>query len=110
MLLQNIHNSALLINGDMSSSLVSYIMNMDKINFVSIQAVFTGTPVGVLKIKIQTGLSSTYSDYTGSSQIVNGAGDVTWTISDISFTNLQVAYTYASGSGVLNIFSSGKQF
>ncbi len=116
----------LLTAGDMSGNLVSTGVNLNQCVLYSIQAVFTGAPVGILKLQISDDIvpispSSTnpvsdnpsanvvnWSDYTGSEYSISAAGNITWKVADVSEVWVRVVYTRTSGTGALTIVYAGK--
>lgn len=72
-----------------------------------VQAVFTGSPVGSIKLQISND-SSNWTDYTGSATSISAAGDVAWNLSNIGYRYLRVVYTRTSGTGSLSVTVSGK--
>lgn len=92
----------LIVNGDMSGNITQSVTQpMIGIALSAIQAVWTGSPVGTLKLQISND-NVTYTDYTGSSTAVSGAGNFIWNLLDVGYRYIRVAYTAASGSGTLN--------
>lgn len=80
---------------------------LQQMQIASVQAVWTGSPVGTLSLLISND-GVTYSTYTGSSTAVSGAGDFVWNLASLGFNYVKVKYTRASGTGSLNITVSGK--
>lgn len=111
----------LLSAGNMASaSLNSLGLNLDQTSLYSIQAVFTGSPVGVLKLQISNddvaiaaGTNSAanvthWTDYTGSSYSLSAAGDFAWNVWPAGYRWIRAVYTKTSGTGSLTITYSGK--
>lgn len=98
----------LLEDGDMSGNITSIPQQLNSIAMASIQAVWTGgSASGSLKLQISND-NVTYSDYTGSSTPVSGAGDFIWNIVATPYPWIRVVYTRTSGTGLLNITVNGK--
>lgn len=85
---------------------------------LSIQAVWTGSPVGDFKIQTsddfytvsQSALITNWTDYTGSTQAAGGAaGNATWRIADAGDRWYRVVYTSTSGSGTVNARFQAKE-
>jgi hypothetical protein len=72
-----------------------------------IQAVFTGTPDGTLKLQISND-DTNWTDYTGSSEAISGAGNFAWNIINIGFQYVRLVYTRSSSTGSLSATVSGK--
>ncbi len=111
----------LLTNGDMSASLASNGENVNQIFMYSIQAVFTGAPVGSFKLQLSNdnvpmGINGqdpainvvNWVDYTGSDAAITAAGNFMWIISDGGYQWVRVVYTRTSGTGTCNILYNGK--
>lgn len=112
-------NEVLLNAGDASGSLNSGVLNMQFLYGVAIQAVFTGSPVGTIKLQgscdpgtlnIQIAPTSVinWNDISDSSQAVSGSGIVDWNYNGAFFKWLRVVYTSTSGTGTLTITANGK--
>lgn len=99
----------LVSGGNMSGNITSSGLDALSWSNIDIQAVFTGSPVGTLKLQTSDdvvpncSLATNWSDYTGSSSAVSGAGNFTWHISGTGTRCMQVVYTFTSGSGSLNV-------
>lgn len=87
----------ILTAGDMSTAtVVSNGIDMNQMFGGSIQAVFTGAPVGTLTLEISNDIVTqipggganlasgvtTWTTYTGSSQAISAAGDFTYILAD----------------------------
>lgn len=107
--------------GNMSSATITSIgIDLNQLDLDSIQAVWTGSPVGTLKIQVSNDIVAVapganpaanvthWSDYTGSSTAVSGAGDITYNMTFVGYRWVQLVYTKTSGSGTLNATFSGK--
>lgn len=95
--------------------------DLNQIIMFSVQAVFTGTPVGTLKLQISDDIVNqapqgsdpaanvqNWSDYSGSEVAVSAAGNWTWIVSDASYRWMRVVYVRTSGTGSVTITYSGK--
>lgn len=117
----------LLVNGNMASSINSNGVYLDQLATYAIQAVWTGSPIGSLKLQIScdavpplfspTGSSTVtnaaanvvnWSDYTGSTVAVSGAGNWAWKVDISGEFWVRLVYTESSGSGTLNVNFTGK--
>ena len=108
--------------GDMSTAtLTSTGIDMNQIVLASIQAVYTGAPVGTLILEVSNDIIKinptvanqsanvvTWTTYTGSSVSVSAAGDFVWNLTDIGYRWLRMKYTKTSGTGSLTAVFSGK--
>lgn len=87
----------------------------------SIQAIFTGSPVGTVKLQGSSDVAPdanfsaanfsviNWTDISGSSQSISSAGNVAWDISRTGFSWIRVVYTSSSGAGTITaqIFTKG---
>lgn len=96
--------------GDMStSSINSTAVDLDAYIGFSCQAVFSGSPVGTLKLQISDDILSdcasvtNWSDYTNSSYSLSAAGNYSWNVAQAFYRCMRVVYTKSSGTGTLNV-------
>lgn len=109
-------SSQIVTSGDMSTTEVDSIpVDMNQILNASIQAVYTGSPVGTLKLQFSDSLtlpcnssSIVWNDYTGSSQSITVAGRFAYNLLDAGYRCLRLVYVRTSGTGTLNATFSGK--
>lgn len=105
----------------MGASVNSRGKEMSDVWVASIQAFWTGGSAdGTLKLQtsddnvpVGTGANQSaqvvnWTDYTGSSTVVAGAGDFTWRLEAIGDKWIRVVYTRTSGTGTLTINFMGK--
>lgn len=119
----NYFPAIIVTNGDMSTAEIDSIgMDMRQNLNGAIQAVYTGAPVGTIKLQFSTDIqvpgcenqntccpsSSTWNDYTGSSQAVAAAGRFAWNLLDAGYACLRLVYVKTSGTGSLNATFIGK--
>lgn len=108
-------------NQSMTSAFFSHGVDLNQVAFFSIQAVWTGSPVGKLSIQIsnqdvnptinspnQASNVTNWTDYTGSSTDVNGAGDFLWNAHSSGYRWVRVKWIPTSGTGTCNIEYNGK--
>lgn len=104
-------NASLVSDGNMTASINSSAFDLQLFNNYSIQAIFTGSPNGSLKLQISNDIADSptnWSDYTGSSTTVTTSGDFVWKVSSAGERYVRVVYTFSSGSGTLNVSISAK--
>lgn len=70
----------------------------------SIQAVFSGSPVGTVKLQVSNDLGGdtpvvNWNDVASSNFAVSGAGVFDWNVSPFHFRWISVAYVSTSGTG-----------
>lgn len=104
----------------MGASINSIGVDLQQLNLNSIQAVFTGSPVGTLSIQVSNDNVAVaaganpaanvvnWSDYTGSSSAVSGAGNLTYNLTFAGYRWVRLVYTRSSGTGTLNATFTGK--
>lgn len=101
--------------GDMSAA--SIISPGEDLKFVplgSVSAQWTGAPMGTLKLQVSNDIVElaasvvNWSDFSGSSIAVNGAGDVTYNLANAGYRWTRIVYTKTSGTGTLNAILSAK--
>jgi hypothetical protein len=99
----------------MGASINSSGIDLNQQMIYAIQAVWTGTPAGTLKIQVSNDIvpvaSSVvnWTDYTGSSQTLSGsAGDFVWNVLNVGYRWMRLVYTRSSSTGTLNVTYSGK--
>lgn len=115
------NTSKLATNQSMGATFASNGVDTGQIVLLSIQAVWTGSPVGSFKLQIsnddvpvavepnkpyaQNPSSNVvnWTDYTGSTTAVSGAGDFMWNILESGYRWIRVVYTRTSGTGTCNI-------
>lgn len=105
----------LLVDGDMSGSLLTNLVDVSYTDNVGIQLNFTGTPVGTFAVEgsidyddhLSTG---NWSSLTFSSTpSAAGAADVhLLNLNQLPYKKIRVRYTRSSGSGTLNVFIMAK--
>lgn len=80
-----------------------------QIVLLSIQLVFTGTPVGTFSLECSNDeydsklAPQNWTKIAGSAQDVTEAGDHTWNIQDAGYRWIRVVYTADSGTGTLTV-------
>ncbi len=99
----HVSNQQIVTNGDMSGNITSLSTNIDEVVSYCVQATFTGSPVG--SIKVQASNDPTllgYGDVTESIASVTGAGTYILNVEFPSYSYVQLVYTSSSGSGTMN--------
>ena len=102
-------NDTLLTNSSESlgTNWTSEALYTNSVYLLSIQLVFTGSPVGIFSLQSsndeygKVGGPSNWVEIPGSAISISAAGDHTWNFSSISFNFLRVVYTRTSGTGSL---------
>jgi hypothetical protein len=96
----------------MTTDITSPTVLLNSILLLSIQASWTGAPVGTLKLQASNDLENSptqaWSDVAASSFNVNGAGDILYNLSEIGYCRMRLVYTRSSGSGTLRVTANGK--
>lgn len=108
----------IITSGDMSGTISSEAVDVAHLVAYSIQAVFTGSPVGVLKLQCSNDITdpgsrtpfvpTNWTDIAGSSQSVSAAGDHAWNVLTAGYRFVRAVWTPSSGTGVLGARFFGK--
>ncbi len=108
-------------NGDMSGTLTinSAITDLNQQYVYSIQAVYSGTPVGSLKLQASNDIVTlgagggqpaitNWTDISGSTVGISAAGNYLWNVSNFGYRWTRLVYTQTSGTGTLNVVLNAK--
>lgn len=80
---------------------------LDEIALLSLQVIFTGSPVGSFRLQCsgdrynKTNPPANWTEVEGSTVAITEAGDITWNFEGVGFNWLKIIYTYTGGSGTL---------
>ena len=86
----------------MTEDLTSDTQVISEDSLIAIQAIFSGTPVGILKL--QNSLDNEHwCDAPSTETEVSGPSSVIWDISHTAIPFWQIVYTYTSSTGILNV-------
>lgn len=98
--------------GDMAGSLTSAAVSLYQIYGWSAQFVFTGSPVGTLKVQVSDDrylneynavqTPTNWTDLVDSSTAIAAAGDITYNVDTAYYNWIRFVYTRSSGSGTLD--------
>lgn len=104
-----------------TSTIVSDAIPLDQIIAFAIQAVYTGTPVGTIKLQAScdapertnqtsngTSTPMNWTDVIDSPYAVSGAGTFMWNVTTSGYRFVRVVYTNTSGIGVLGALMCAK--
>jgi hypothetical protein len=107
--MQILSTSHPVVAASMASTITGAAVDTGPYSSTSVQAAWTGTPTGTLKIQIaDDDAASVWTDYTGSSVSLTGTADTcAWFFSTASRW-VRVVYTFTSGTGTLNVYVSQK--
>jgi hypothetical protein len=94
---------------------IEAIQQLDQIFAYSIQAAYTGSPDGTLKLQCSNDYSpefgtGTWTDIADSSNSISGAGSSTWNVTSSNYAWVKFVFTFSSGSGTLNVHFFGRGF
>ena len=82
------------------------------LNRYAIQAAFTGTFSGALKLQVSNDDLDTapvnWDDLASSSTAITAAGTYTWNVSSVAYRWVRVVYTFTSGSITLSLTFTGR--
>jgi len=101
-------NSAVLSAADASSSQTSITINSADLHLASAQVVITGTAAGAVKLQASndaptSGAVSNWSDISGATVSVSGAGAYLIPELDVCYNHLQAVFTRSSGTGTITV-------
>lgn len=97
----------LVVNHSMASSFQSAGQFLDHYTIYSIQAVYTGSPVGTLSLASSND-GVTWDTITGTSTAVSAAGSTMFNVTITGYKWVRLEYVATSGTGTLNAFYVGK--
>lgn len=104
---ETLYNVKIVTNGDMSSTITSSVTDLSKTDGYGIEANWTGSPVGTLKLQVSIN-NLPFVDYPSSATAVNGPGTAIWEVTTAFYSSIQLVYIPSSGSGTLNAQILGK--
>lgn len=112
------YNKLILSNVVMNTTINGPAMELKEIFGFCIQATYTGTPTGTLKLQcavtpVQEGgttvpepATADWNDIADSSFVISSAGTYTWNFHDSMFTWVRLVYTDASGGTSTAVLSA----
>jgi hypothetical protein len=104
----------MIVSAPMTSSISSNVVDLQNMEHVAIQAIYTGSPNGVLKLQTSCDLVSdgssvvNWTDLNGDSVTITTAGSTIFRHSGLGDRWIKAVYTFSSGTGTLNVNFSGK--
>lgn len=98
----------LITNASMATTVTSDPIDMTGVDGASIQCVFTGTPVGMIRVRASND-GVTYTTVRGAAVNISDAGDIIFNIPAIKTPYLIVQFVRDSGTGTLTVTSYQKQ-
>lgn len=105
----HVSNSAIVTNGNMTTTINSIPTNIDAVISYSVQAVMTGSPTGTIilqaSLDVITDSTSTITNWTpitDSEVNINSAGTYMVNYEFPSYSWVRLVYTPSGGSGTLN--------
>lgn len=113
-------NEVLISAQSMAASFNSDPVDVRNLIVGSIQIVFTGAPVGSVKLQSsndaiqfldQPGIqpaATNWTDVDSSTLAISAAGTIMYNLTSIGYDQLRVVYTRTSGTGVMNARMVGK--
>lgn len=99
----------LLSSVSMGADITSDSQQLTNMFGFSIQAVYTGSPVGALKLEASLD-KVTWNDVEDSSVSITDAGSTLWNVSEVQYPYVRVFYDFTSGSGSLTAKFFGRGF
>ena len=115
------NNSYIVSSAAMTANINSAPTLLDQVFTASIQATWTGTPVGIFNIQVSNdkGLDpagggtpiTNWSDLAASSVAAGGAaGNFAWNLNDIGYRWARLHYEFSSSTGTLSVRQNTKGF
>jgi hypothetical protein len=100
----------LVVAGDMSGSITSSQTNIQYLDNVGVQFVFTGTPTGNFFVDLSID-NKTWTPiiFSGQPAASGSDGNVYLDINQVSAPYIRVRYVVTSGSGTLDVWITSKQ-
>ena len=106
--MRHVKNYHMVTDQSMTSSSNSAAQDVGLYQGYAIQAVWTGTPTGTLKLQATVN-GTDWSDIAGTSTSLTGsASSWLWNVTDILYESVRLVYTASSGTGTLNAYISKK--
>lgn len=112
----------ILTAGDLSQATVtSNGIDLQQLYVASIQAVYTGSPVGTFVVQVSNDIVKidpsvanqaanvvNWIDYSGSSLAISAAGSNMWNLTDMGYRWVRLKYTKTSGTGAVTAIFTAK--
>lgn len=104
----------IIVNGDMSANISSEAILLDQIYGFAMQAVYSGSPVGTLKIQVSCDITNdrsnvvNWDDLAGSSVAISASGITTYNVDAQFYKWIRIVYVFTSGTGALNVAYNSK--
>lgn len=96
------------VSGNMIATITSLAVNIDEVASFSVQAVFTGAPVGNIELQgSNDGVNYTLIDLSSAS--VTGAGSYLINVETPAYSFVQLVYTFGSGTGTMTARINAKR-
>jgi hypothetical protein len=112
--------SQLISAGNMIANINSPGIDLQDIKGISLQAIYTGSPNGTLKVQVSNDIVDVgssndqassvinWTDYPSSSVAISAAGSSIWNYDGFNYRWIRLVFTFSSGTGTLNVSFSGK--
>jgi hypothetical protein len=102
-------NPQIVTNGNMSITIISSIINLNEVASYSVQAVYTGTPAGSIKLQGSNDIMTSsgnpptnWTDITDSVSDISTAGSYLINVEIPTYSWVRLVYSPTGGSGTLN--------
>lgn len=100
-------------SGDMSGSVSSTAVSLTNAYQYSVQATYTGSPVGSLELQVSNDIQdcasvTNWSSIAASVQAISAAGSYMWNVINANYHCIRLVYTRTSGTGTLNAIYGSK--
>jgi hypothetical protein len=100
-------NNKCISEGNMSSNIISSVVDVGEVGGYCVHAVYTGSPNGTLTIEASNNGINFY--VVNSISIPTANSQLFYQVDKAHYKYVRVVYTASSGSGTLNCQISGKQ-
>lgn len=101
---------AIITAGDMSGSLTSSVTNINFLDNIGIQLIFTGSPTGTFSVEVSNDNTSWTALSLSPAPAASGsAGNQYIDLNQLSAAWIRTKYTRTSGSGSLTAYLSAKE-
>jgi hypothetical protein len=100
----------LIAAGNMAGDITSGVTDVQYLDNIGLQLIFTGTPTGdfFVDVSLDGGTTWTPLSLSPAPQATGGPGSLYVDINQISAPKIRVRYDFSAGTGVLNAYLCGK--
>lgn len=107
---KNIINAhRIIIDGNMASNITSEAVDVSRMDNISVEAIYTGSPNGTLTLQGSNSKENWASVNTSENIAISSASNDIMVFANYAFKWARVVYTASSGSGTLNCYLTAKE-